>query len=60
MMPWEQKITDQYLSRQDTDSLYCKLFADDVPKNICTLRKLELNGRGEFTCAGCSWAARNA
>jgi len=42
--------------RNDSNTIYCKLFADDVPKNICILRKRELNGRGEFTCIGCSWA----
>jgi len=58
MMPWEQKVIDQCLNRQeDTDKLYCKLFADDVSKNICDLRKRELNGRGEFTCVGCSWTS---
>lgn len=57
MKPCEQKVIDQHLNRQDdTDSRYCKLFADEVPKNICTLRQRELNGRGEFTCVGCSWA----
>ena len=58
MMPWQQKVVDPNLKKQeDTDGLYCKLFADEVPKNICILRKRELNGRGEFTCVGCSWAA---
>ena len=58
MMPWEQKVVDQRRPKgqDDTDSLYCKLFADEVPKNICILRKRELNGRGEFTCVGCNWA----
>jgi hypothetical protein len=56
MMPSEQ-MGDQRLYRQDdTNCLYCKLFADEVPENICALRKRELNGRGEFTCVGCSWA----
>jgi hypothetical protein len=57
MMPSDQKDIDLRLTRQDdADNLYCKLFADDVPKRICALRKTELNGRGEFTCVGCSWA----
>jgi len=56
MMPSEQQ-GDQRLNKQDdTNSLYCKLFADEVPERICALRKRELNGRGEFTCVGCSWA----
>lgn len=56
-MLWEQKVIDEHQKRRDdADNLYCKLFADDVPKNICALRKRELNGRGEFTCVGCSWA----
>jgi hypothetical protein len=55
MMPWEQKSIDQHLNRQDdSDCFFCKLFADNVPKNVCTLRKRELNGRGEFTCIGCN------
>jgi hypothetical protein len=57
MMPSDQQSSEQRLKRQDdTNSLYCKLFADEVPENICALRKRELNGRGEFTCVGCSWA----
>ena len=40
----------------DTFNVHCQLFADDVLKNVCDLRKRELNGRGEFTCSGCSWA----
>lgn len=57
MMPSEQQ-GDQRLNKKldDTNSLYCKLFADEVPEKICALRKRELNGRGEFTCVGCSWA----
>jgi len=57
MMPSDQQSSEQRLNRQDdTNSLYCKLFADEVPERICALRKRELNGRGEFTCVGCSWA----
>ena len=57
MMSWEQKSFDQSLNmHDDTDRLFCKLFADDVPTNVCTLRKRELNGRGEFTCVGCNRA----
>jgi len=51
MTPGEQKVNEE-----NRDNFYCKLFADDVPKKICSLRKRELNGRGEFTCAGCTWA----
>jgi hypothetical protein len=58
MMPWEQKSSDQFSSRlDDTDRLFCKLFADDVPMHVCTLRMRELNGRGEFTCIGCNRTA---
>ena len=58
MMPCEQKLIEQRSNRYDDSyNLYCKLFADDVPKNTCTLRKRELNERSEFTCVGCSWAA---
>ncbi len=61
MILCEQKSIDQSLNTQEgAGSLYCKLFADQVPKNICALRTRELNGRGEFTCVGCSWAACNA
>jgi hypothetical protein len=56
MMTEEQNFLDQRSNRQDDTNLYCKLFADDVPHTICVLRKRELNGRGEFTCVGCSWA----
>ena len=57
MMAWEQKSFDQQLNMQDeTDRLFCKLFADDVPTNVCALRKHELNGRGEFSCVGCNRA----
>lgn len=57
-MPSDQQTIDQYLKRQEeSDSLFCKLFADEVPPNICSLRKRELNGRGEFTCIGCNQAA---
>jgi hypothetical protein len=60
-MACEQKITDPGLNIQEgVSSLYCKLFADEVPKHICALRTRELNGRGEFTCVGCSWAACTA
>jgi len=56
MMPSEQKGDQRLNKKDDTNSLYCKLFADEVPEKICALRKRELNGRGEFTCVGCSWA----
>ena len=35
-------------------AVYCKLFADSISSQVCQLRKQELNGRGGFTCRGCS------
>lgn len=56
-MAYEQNIQDQHQILPDDSSIYCKLFADEVPMNICDLRTRELHGRGEFTCAGCNRAA---
>jgi hypothetical protein len=39
---------------QVIQAIYCKLFADSISSQVCLLRKQELNGRGGFTCGGCS------
>ena len=56
MMPIEKNVTAQRQNIQDEISIYCMLFADDVPMSICALRMRELHGRGEFTCSGCIMA----
>ena len=33
---------------------FCKLFDDMVIRNVCVLRRGELNDRGKFSCTGCS------
>ena len=35
-------------------AVYCKLFSDTITSGVCILRKQELNGRGGFSCTGCS------
>jgi hypothetical protein len=36
----------------------CKLFSDQVTIEVCTVRRMELDERGGFSCAGCPAAAR--
>jgi hypothetical protein len=33
---------------------FCKLFDDMIIRNVCVLRRVELNARGKFSCCGCS------
>lgn len=33
---------------------FCKLFDDMIVRNVCVLRRGELNDRGKFSCTGCS------
>lgn len=33
---------------------FCKLFDDMIIRNVCLLRRGELNARGKFSCSGCS------
>jgi transposase-like protein len=33
---------------------FCKLFDDMIVKNVCLLRRGELNDRQRFSCTGCS------
>ena len=37
-----------------TIDVFCRLFHDIVPMNICHLRKKELDTFGWNTCSGCS------
>jgi hypothetical protein len=36
----------------------CKLFSDLVTIEVCTVRRMELDERGGFSCAGCPAAAQ--
>ena len=40
---WEQNIM-----------VFCRLFSDCVPMNVCTLRKRELDSFGWNSCSGCT------
>lgn len=33
---------------------FCKLFDDMIIRNVCLLRRSELNNRKPFNCEGCS------
>ncbi|OGW55121.1 MAG: hypothetical protein A2Z46_03740 [Nitrospirae bacterium RBG_19FT_COMBO_55_12] len=37
-------------------TVHCKLFSDEVTKQICSLRKKELNAQEGFSCEGCPQA----
>lgn len=56
MVPFNKK----YFSQTMPDSpdfqyrFFCKLFDDMVERNICLLRRGELNDRSRFSCTGCS------
>ena len=44
----------RFFEEKQSGAVYCKLFSDTVTVTICDLRKNELNGRGGFSCFGCS------
>lgn len=38
---------------ENTATVRCKLFSDNVSEHLCHLRKKELNSKGNFSCKGC-------
>jgi len=36
------------------ERFFCKLFEDMIIRDICVLRRRELNNRDRFSCEGCS------
>ncbi|MDH4162227.1 MAG: hypothetical protein OEW15_05995 [Nitrospirota bacterium] len=36
------------------ERFFCKLFDDMIVKEVCLLRRQELNNRDKFSCTGCS------
>jgi hypothetical protein len=56
MAPFDKKYFSNVLP-EGPDFQYrffCKLFDDMVERNVCILRRGELNDRERFSCSGCS------
>jgi hypothetical protein len=59
MAQHEQAATSSNAARNcDRDAMImCKLFSDRVSIEVCTVRRMELDQRGGFSCTGCPAAA---
>lgn len=45
---------DEEKNKEKDIMVYCRLFSDFIPMQICTLRKRELNPFGWNSCSGCT------
>ena len=41
-------------NKNGATTLFCKLFSDIVPEQLCLVRRRELNRKGCFSCSGCT------
>ena len=44
--------SNQFEDPGDHD-VFCKLFADRIDRQVCVIRKQELNKKEGFSCSGC-------
>ena len=52
----EQKDIRRQSSQSDESGdhdVFCKLFADRIDRQVCVIRKQELNTKEGFSCSGC-------